>query len=556
MLLTYVQPAAYDVTLVTFGTVDRLNTLHKTLKTWDGLIYVSIYVRKNSELGNIDKFIKSSQHVRERLTVHLLWASPESDEQFPVNALRNLALVGVPTTHFLYADIDFIPSLDGRSQIIKHQSLLADTYSGAKRQMLLVPAIQCHKPGDRKSCTPLEDRYETLKISKIKSLVKSLEFDLFGGRWKGYHSPTEVYKWMAHESPYTIPSKGKGKIAVNFEPYAVLPTRIRTSKNEQSIFLLWDEIFTAYGRNKIVYINMLRQIFEYKFTVLSTVCLFHKTHERSAESRSFRIRSVKKRMVKLFVDRMSFWQSVRNELQDRRGTIGQGESMEVDAVELEKEDEEAETGNEIEEISQFETEESEEEEEADEIATVPDESIIDQSQYFLELADMADIVALSTGDSRATHACSLKHLAEMPENWQRPVGGLYSLQAPAQMLVQVGNETPRDQLDPAESEDQESQSDDDFIESEGDDEDLEDEEVEIESKSELSNHFSNTKCTSSRPKMYTVAVWFLASGVAGLLIMQSSTWLRRVSPFKMPAAAVILVLLFGLTRHFLDSGKC
>ena len=61
-------------------------------------------------------------------------------ELFPVNALRNLAISSVKTSHFMYLDVDFWPSSNLYDQLHSKDTLLA--LSSDPKLAVVVPAFQ------------------------------------------------------------------------------------------------------------------------------------------------------------------------------------------------------------------------------------------------------------------------------------------------------------------------------------------------------------------------------------------------------------------------------
>lgn len=430
-----------DVTLVTFGTVDRIGVLRDTLSTWNGLIFVAIYITSDDDIKELEYFMQSSNAARRQLTVHLLWAEGDANtDPFPVNALRNLALTGVPTTHFLYADMDFVPSFGSRLQIIKEQKLLKDSYTGKSRQMLVLPAFQCARPSKRSECGPLEFKFNYMQMWQIKQLARFGQFDSFGGRYRGYHGSTDLNKFLRSAKPYAIPAKAEHQVSVNYEPYAVLPTRIRGKNSTMNPFLLWDEIFTAYGRNKIIYLSMLRQLFNYQFTVLPTAALFHKHHVKSNESKSFDA-NARIEMVAMFKARMEFWNRVRHGLST--GETSVEEFMDEnfspvvdyrmhnainDAIDTE-------TVSEYESSREGDVSEFEEIQGKTEVHSFTDDVI----KGPLELEQTRDIILLSTGDGQALKVCNDPLIVDSYTNWSQPIVSVIM----SQFLESYNNESYR-----------------------------------------------------------------------------------------------------------------
>ena len=60
------------------------------------------------DLTVLKRLLQSSPDISRRLNVHIVYGDP--DEPFPINFLRNIAVIGIQTTHTFHSDIDFVVS--------------------------------------------------------------------------------------------------------------------------------------------------------------------------------------------------------------------------------------------------------------------------------------------------------------------------------------------------------------------------------------------------------------------------------------------------------------
>ncbi|KAI9364388.1 glycosyl-transferase for dystroglycan-domain-containing protein [Zopfochytrium polystomum] len=135
-----------DVTFVTLSTADRISGIDQILQQWSGLVNLAYYVKNTSDIGVVDRLVEECPSFRQRVTVHLLWA--ENKEPFPINTLRNLAEVGVKTSHVFHCDIDFVPSTKIREKLLlAHGKLLYQ--STRSRLLLVVPSFELVPPGSK-----------------------------------------------------------------------------------------------------------------------------------------------------------------------------------------------------------------------------------------------------------------------------------------------------------------------------------------------------------------------------------------------------------------------
>ena len=135
------QQEEIDVTLVTHATLERLWVLPMICERWRGPISAAVNVDDEfvqfdlfSDLPEACKHIRGGEQVRGLVrVVPVEWRS--GDENYPVNKLRNVAMMGVTTSHFLMLDVDFWPSSNLYSTICKYAPLVD------QKTALVVPAF-------------------------------------------------------------------------------------------------------------------------------------------------------------------------------------------------------------------------------------------------------------------------------------------------------------------------------------------------------------------------------------------------------------------------------
>ena len=131
------QQEEIDVTLVTHATLERLWVLPMICERWRGPISVAVSVNDKFVQYDLPKEcerIRDGKQVRGLVrVVPMEWGS--GDTQYPVNKLRNVAMMGVTTSHFLMLDVDFWPSSNLYSTICKYAPLVD------QKTALVVPAF-------------------------------------------------------------------------------------------------------------------------------------------------------------------------------------------------------------------------------------------------------------------------------------------------------------------------------------------------------------------------------------------------------------------------------
>ena len=85
---------------------------------------MAYYANGDNDIKQLDvEIAKLSADAVERLNVHIVNAV-EGEESVPLNVLRNVASVGVTTSHMMHVDIDFLPSYNMHEIILYQQHLL------------------------------------------------------------------------------------------------------------------------------------------------------------------------------------------------------------------------------------------------------------------------------------------------------------------------------------------------------------------------------------------------------------------------------------------------
>lgn len=302
-----------DITLVAMGTVDRLANVPMHAQNWDGLIHYAFYVHGPDDVQKIDQMLIKNRHIRERATIHLVFAQPGTG--FPFNLLRNVAQIGVQTSHMFLNDIDFVPLIGTRNEVLKHEKILREQQSGDLRALLVVPACQLDGKVSEEVAQIWEDRYHKSDISDLKKMFESRTLKPFGYFCADCHHPTDYSTWLTATEPYSLPGPSwNGSIPEKYEPYIIVPTFIMEKSSSTRIhFPLFDEIFADFGRDKIIHMKVLRQGFGYKFIVLPKVALYHRRHPVTSMSLNWRKnQEYRIQRTAQYAKRVLWWQSLLN----------------------------------------------------------------------------------------------------------------------------------------------------------------------------------------------------------------------------------------------------
>jgi hypothetical protein len=212
-------------------------------------------------------------------------------EAYPVNVLRNMALMAVRTTYVLYIDIDFWPSADLYDTLqlpAVRQVLYEDPYA-----TLVVPAYmmlrQCNLVRNSVSnmfedCPKENIPKMPLDQSHLFQLILRRQAGRFDPGNKGGHGSTRYADWIDQPRNEVLPIEC---ISSNrYEPYLVFrfcPALannhiIEDDESSTSIRLPpFQPVFTGYGKNKMTWILHLRQL-GYTLYQLGKVFLIHYPH--------------------------------------------------------------------------------------------------------------------------------------------------------------------------------------------------------------------------------------------------------------------------------------
>ena len=129
--------------------VDRLNYLPHLLRRWKGYISLAV-IADTSELPAVQKVLRSlryRKHVRISLYIpgkqNYVWIHPEkkivkSNRIYPINLLRDIAILNCITTHYVNLDMDLWPS---DSLLTTFQSL-PFSLTQLHKAALILPAFQ------------------------------------------------------------------------------------------------------------------------------------------------------------------------------------------------------------------------------------------------------------------------------------------------------------------------------------------------------------------------------------------------------------------------------
>ncbi|KAI8471024.1 MAG: glycosyl-transferase for dystroglycan-domain-containing protein [Monoraphidium minutum] len=293
------KPAAAPVTVVCGLNPDRLNQLESQCRRWHGPISASVYAvvraAKAGELlaaeqaqrleeaeANVAAFHAKMDALEAgcQLDVLLLYEVVLDDVMevmFPVNALRNFALLQARTELVSMVDVDLLVSnsLFDWLQTEANMKLLRD--GTAKKQVYVLPAFETAPHANETEAHALADGASGMSKAKLSELVQKrvvYQFALYLF-WQG-HNSTDYKKWFATSTPYPI------KWHDGYEPWFIIGRHANP---------FYDESFRGYGWNKVTHVaNILKQ--RYEFVAHPAGFLIHRQHGRSAADKMYQAQKV------------------------------------------------------------------------------------------------------------------------------------------------------------------------------------------------------------------------------------------------------------------------
>ena len=253
----YTLRSTYDVTLTTQLSMDRLHMVELLSTHWDGPMSIAIYA-SDQEAQLVLQYVYSSPILKSRkdIGIHIVY---KSGNFYPVNYLRNVALVNTHTPYVFLSDVDFLPMVGLNQYLCEAARVLS---SG--NRALVIPAFETllyrfDFPSNK------DELLEMLSDGRVHTFRHNV--------WPRGHAPINYDHWKTAKVPYQI------KWAPDFEPY-ILVTRNVTK---------YDERFVGFGWNKVSH-SMELNAQGYEFVVLPDAFIVHMPHGPSLDIANFRSR--------------------------------------------------------------------------------------------------------------------------------------------------------------------------------------------------------------------------------------------------------------------------
>ncbi|KAG8189592.1 hypothetical protein JTE90_023660 [Oedothorax gibbosus] len=253
------------ITLVTQVSMDRLSILERSFQLWEGPVSLVVYVTtKHTDKSAYDwqrlYIQKKLKHIKLAASSHvsLVFGSTKSGD-YPINALRNIAIRQVKSKFMFLLDGDFQPSPDFQQKFVAH--FKHTTFH--KKTAFVIPAFEYIELPQRHDNAP-QTKEELLQLLHREEPF-ILPFRI--SESSESHRITDYWKWYRADKPYILSS-----FCDKYEPYVIL--------RKSSSVPIYDERFSGYGMNKVTHINELFAA-NYTFAVLPDLWVLHMPHKIS-----------------------------------------------------------------------------------------------------------------------------------------------------------------------------------------------------------------------------------------------------------------------------------
>ena len=241
---------AYETSLVTQLSTDRVQMFQMLLNHWDGPVSIAIY-GNDSQIWTFMQYINQQQlSKRQNLAIHFVI---KQGTFYPVNYLRNVALSNARTEFVFLDDGDFLPSYGLFARLKSYNEQLL----GSSKRALVIPAFQ----------TIFENITYPTNKRELLTFIRSSKVTTFCPTCKHQtHAATRYEEWYKSQYPYEV------DWTFHYEPYVVVRKNV----------VHYDRRFMGYGWNKVSQITELKAQ-GYQFIVVPDHFIVHMPHSNTKD---------------------------------------------------------------------------------------------------------------------------------------------------------------------------------------------------------------------------------------------------------------------------------
>ena len=295
------------ISIVTQCTVSRLELVFQSIRNWNEIVSLAIYVSMEDNLIESEIIIRSffnyiENNCKTILDISILYETEfkssnkldfidkivngtllEHGVQYPVNHLRNIALQVVETDFVFLLDADFKPNDNFTHYIRKYYQMHLDKMKNESNIALVIAAFEF------KITNKSKHQYQV--PADMTSLIKQYEDKLtqpfHEQACNPCHAPTnyKLFHKLATSSILTnfndVHKPYKIRPSNVYEPYVIINTRFLNR---------YDARFRGYSNNKIVHLQYIRKVQKRSFYVLPNLFVFHQDHPLNTRSSNTKIR--------------------------------------------------------------------------------------------------------------------------------------------------------------------------------------------------------------------------------------------------------------------------
>lgn len=267
-----------DFTLVTQLSPARLWLMKHHCSRW-GEHPISLAVGTKTSKKTIVKALEALGCDTGRIIVSTV-SDFDSDEEYPVNRLRNVALAAIRTSHAVFIDADFILSNNAYSKLIDHKEILVD-----RKTALVIPAFElrplCAHSSSDVDCKSIHEgilpknKKDVLDFFTAPALEPTIaQFDSKNNVVG--HGSTRYMDWINQAPGDLLPIECI--TSPRYEPYVV----IRYCKDLPP----FQEAFTGYGQNKLTWFQHVTRT-GYRLFQVGDTFVVHFPHEKSTSFKTW-----------------------------------------------------------------------------------------------------------------------------------------------------------------------------------------------------------------------------------------------------------------------------
>jgi hypothetical protein len=257
-----------EFTLVSQLSWNRLWMMEHHCERWKQDMSIAIYIGNNetttSSIITKESILQELVAMGCRDDIRVTLVSGYSDQEYPVNVLRNRALDAVRTSHVVYLDVDFWPSVDLHDVLQLHVELLKTD----PKQALVIPAFQLNRQcREWRDCRENNIPLMAQQKSELLDLVIAHKGSPFDPTNAGGHGSTRYQDWLTQKTDELV--EIPCVLSNRYEPYLVF----RYCRELPP----FQEAFTGYGKNKMTWMMQLRRN-GYRFSQIGTAFCIHYPH--------------------------------------------------------------------------------------------------------------------------------------------------------------------------------------------------------------------------------------------------------------------------------------